>query len=116
MDWSDVDLELNVVMARGDLRSLDLEAYKLKEDPIVVEVAKAVTLALLHQEIEARVVCYSPQDFARALLLLAGRVCGDHHGKWDARKRTLEYPNGSAVVAVARQPASKKREATKEKA
>jgi hypothetical protein len=113
---SDVDLDLNVVMARGDLRSLDLEAYKIKEDPIVVEVAKAVTLALLHKEIEARVVCYSSDDFARATFLLSGRVTGDHAGKWDARTSTVEFPNGSAVVAVARQPACKKREASKEKA
>jgi hypothetical protein len=112
----DVDLDLNVLMARVELRHLDLEASKVKQDPIVVEVSKAVTLALLHKEIEARVVCYSPQDFARALLLLAGRVSGDHNGKWDARKRTVEYPNGSAVVVVLRQPANTKREAAREKA
>jgi hypothetical protein len=92
---------MNMALTKVDLHYLNIEAADRNEEPILVEIAKAMTLALLHKEIEARVVCDTVADYAKAVLLFStGRLGKDHGGKW--AKDTLELPNGSAVVVILR--------------
>jgi len=77
----------------------------MHEDAIVLEVSKAITVAAFHRDIEARVVCRNTEDFVDALLILGGKAGSDVHGVWSIVKKTLELPNGSAVV-VKFEPAS----------
>ena len=93
---------------RLDLEELNAEALLLVNvKPIEVEVAKAVTLAQSHEDIEARVICTTVSDVYEAVKLVSGRACADLKGAWDRKTRTLELPNGSAVTAKFQVCASK---------
>jgi hypothetical protein len=109
-----MDIDLNVILAASDLKILDALASDLSEDPVVREVSKAVTVAASHDHVEAVVTCFKPADFAKSQRLLSGKVCESENGKWDANTRTLELPNGSAVLVRARQ-LSQNSTTTKEK-
>jgi hypothetical protein len=105
---SDLLADFNLRLAQGDLYELNRLVSGQPEEPILIEVAKAVTVALLHGEVEARVLCYQPSDFTKASLLLAGRLATDHQGSWNPATRTLELPNGSTVVVKAALKQSRK--------
>lgn len=89
-----VDDAWNLTLAKWDLLALNNECSKLQEKPILLETAKAITLAESHKNIEARVICTDVNDAISSVLHLM--KCG--LGKWSMIKKTLELPNGSAVV------------------
>jgi hypothetical protein len=97
-------MDIHVLLAQLQLRELEpASRFYAKEERIVVEVAKAATVAMLTLDIEARVVCDSPSDFAKAQVMLSGTAFVKHvGGTWKAETSTLELPNGSAVVVVER--------------
>ena len=92
------------LLARIDLLHLDATGRTMKDSPIVIAVAKALTLAQLHPDVEARVVCDTLADAVDALLILHGRVGQQCGGKWSILTKTLELPNGSAVVIELKLP------------
>ena len=91
--------ELNESLARLNLMRLNDQARGLPGPPILIEVSKAITLAELHRDIEARVVCTTVDDVVDAMLLLSTKL-GSDRGKWSFLTKTLEMPNGSAVVLI----------------
>jgi hypothetical protein len=92
------DDRLEVFMANLELHHLNQASRGMQERPITLEVSKAATLAMLHPNIEARVICKTLEDATDALLMLGGRICDDLRGKWSIKERSLELTNGSAVV------------------
>lgn len=103
MDNGDLNAA-NLFIAKAALASLDAAASVFKEalpqNPLPVAVSKAVTVATLHANVEMRVLCDNVRDLNDAVVLLAGEHCKELKGVWDAKTRTLEFPNGSAVVVV----------------
>jgi hypothetical protein len=98
--------QLNAEAARGRVST----SSKVVDALIVIEVSKAVTLASLRSGIEARVLCTNVRDMCDAMKILAGAHCSKElKGVWNSKERTLEFPNGSAVV-VKFQPAMKTKE------
>jgi rhodanese-related sulfurtransferase len=96
------DEEATLQMARFDLMELDGATWSAKDllhaKPIDIEVSKALTVAQLHKDIEARVICDTVLDVYRAVKMLKQATLSNFDGKWDQETRTLELPNGSAVV------------------
>jgi hypothetical protein len=91
--------DVNLILADMDLCSLDVAARGSKETPIVLEVSKAVTVAQLHRDIEARVVCHSISDGLNAVAILSGpKFLASVGGHWDKDALEMTLPNGSAVV------------------
>jgi hypothetical protein len=70
--------------------------------PVHREVLKALVLAKMHPDIEARVICTNIEDLAEATtcVLLVGK--GIEGSSWRMEDLMLELPNGSAVVVVPR--------------
>jgi hypothetical protein len=102
MDIRDLE-EANLFMAKAELAMLDAAATARNgagQDKVVVEVAKALTLATENAGIEARVICYNIQHLKESMDLLAGERCAKFGGVWNRTERTLELPNGSSVVAM----------------
>jgi hypothetical protein len=93
-------LELNTLMAMASLSQLNAEAVTIPDEPVLVEVCKALTLAILHEGIEARVVCRNSMEAADACTMLIRRMADkDFAGaKWDHEKLELVLSNGSAVA------------------
>ena len=90
-----------VFMANLELASLNRMACGMREDPIVVEVAKAVTVAATNPGVEARVICTSATDEIMAVLMLRGKMGSSVGGEWSTETKALEFPNGSCVVVKA---------------
>jgi hypothetical protein len=91
--------DLNTLMAMVSLSPLDAEAVAVQDDPVLVEVCKALTLAILHDNIEARVVCRNALEAVDACTMLIRRS-GDKYfagSQWDSVKLELVLSNGSAV-------------------
>lgn len=95
--WEDIRLEA----IRDDLRFLDKAAASAEESPLVKSVCKAMTLAKLHPDIEAHVVCRSVDEALKVAATLARLVRPGE--RVDPEKHTLEFPNGSAVKIEVRQ-------------
>jgi hypothetical protein len=68
--------------------------------PVARETAKAMTVAQLHRDVEARVICNTIDEAAWVCALLCGETAKSIGGKWSMKDLTLELPNGSAVVVV----------------
>jgi hypothetical protein len=91
--------EVEEILAEFSLRQIDVAARVLfPKDLVLAETSKAITVAQLHPDIEARVVCKTIDDAVEAMLILEGNVCRDIGGTFSVSTRTLELPNGSAVV------------------
>jgi hypothetical protein len=93
-------LDLNTMMAMVSLSQLDAEAVTIPGEPVLVQVCKALTLAILHEGIEARVVCRNVMEAVDVCrMLIRRRADKDFAGaKWDHEKFELVLSNGSAVA------------------
>jgi hypothetical protein len=89
--------ELEVVLARLELAGLDVATRGLPDNPVVVSVCKAVTIAQLHSGVESRVLCKTKDEAVDVACLLIAHA-EKERGRWDMKNFTLELPNGSAVV------------------
>ena len=96
--------DTNAKRARFMLADLDACAEEIPGPAICKEVAKALTLAKLHGDIEARVVCDNFIDASVACGLLYRASFMSAGGKWDATDQLLELPNGSAVRVMLTAP------------
>jgi len=89
--------EMSEVAARADLADLNVHMQGIAGDPVQREVAKALTVAEQHDQVEVRVVCRNVVDGVRARIMLSGPSM-QSVGKFDPKTDALELPNGSAVV------------------
>ena len=89
---------LELILAEIDLNLMGVMARGRNEAPIVLETSKAITVAVSHPDIEARVVCRTVEDITDAALILHGPAATNHGGKWNKMGKCWEFPNGSAVV------------------
>ena len=92
------DEELNLTYANVVLGILD-QAESSFPDGLLKEMSKAVTVAQEASNVEARVVCKTPEE-ALAVRICLFRKASLLGGKFDLDAGSLEFPNGSAVVAV----------------
>ena len=90
--------EVEEILADMTLCQLDIMAERISGSPALLETSKAITAAQMHPDIEARVICKSVEDAVEALLILSGPTMKEFGGKFYISRRTLELPNGSAVV------------------
>jgi hypothetical protein len=94
--------ESDVFLANLELSSLNRMAHGMPGAPIAIEVAKAVTVAAMNPDIEARVICTSVTDEIMAVLILRGNVGSSQGAAWSTETKSLEFQNGSAVVVIAK--------------
>jgi hypothetical protein len=88
--------ELRLAMVREDLQFMGKHA-QTGESPIVVSIAKAVTAAQIHPDIEARIVCRDVMEAVAVVELLARMSRGMTGWFVNSERRTLEFTNGSGV-------------------
>lgn len=87
--------EENLIKASIELRELDA-AFGVGVDTHA-EVAKAITIAQLHRDVEAKVCCKNMVQALDAHLLLGGKSGKSLGLVYRESSHTYELPNGSAV-------------------
>jgi hypothetical protein len=95
---------IDELMAKIALRDMDAMTDGAELDPVRCEVAKAVTVAQQHPDIEARVVCETTEQAIQSIsmLLTFSRMEGQ---RFDGQRLCLELDNGSGVRVEMRERA-----------
>ena len=90
--------DLRMVFVRGDLRYIDQRARSMEEDPVIIAVSKAITIAQLHPDVESRVTCKDMDEAEKVIGLLA-KIAGPEDRVSDT-DCALELANGSCVKVI----------------
>lgn len=91
----DCEADMSIFGAKLELTGLDVIYGRGRST--IVEVTKAVTVAVMHGGVEAKVICKRAHQLLEAHALLSGKSAEDMGIKWNDTEEVYELPNGSAI-------------------